>query len=272
VGRCLILTDGLANYGLTDHDEIVRQCTTWRERRVVTTAFGVGDDFDETLLRRMADAGGGHFEFIESSVQIPDFVASEVGEALAIVAREAVLVVEAAAGTIVESLNDFPVRKDGSTWRVESALAGGQTLHPVLGVTFPAAEAGTTREVVVRVEDADSALGQPSARTTFTWASQEDDDRQPRDRAVDRRVAALQAARAERDALERNRARDFVAAHGIIAHCVDHIRGYAGDDPEILAVLEDLQQKADRYGRDLDGLTRKTLHYTSSLALSNATC
>jgi Ca-activated chloride channel homolog len=133
VGRCLLLTDGLANCGITDHDEIVHQCTTWRERRVVTTAFGVGADFDETLLRRMADAGGGHFEFIESSVQIADFVASEVGEALAIVAREAVLVVEAGEGAIVESLNDFPARKDGSAWRVEiGSLAGGQNLHPVV--------------------------------------------------------------------------------------------------------------------------------------------
>ena len=34
--------------------------------------FGVGEDFDEALLRRMADAGGGNFQFIESSAQIAD--------------------------------------------------------------------------------------------------------------------------------------------------------------------------------------------------------
>ena len=119
VGRCILLTDGLANAGVTDHDEIVRRCAAWRERRVATTAFCVGADFDETLLRRMADAGGGHFEFIESAVQIADFVASEVGEALAISAREAVLVVEAGEGAVVESLNDFPCRQDGSAWRVD---------------------------------------------------------------------------------------------------------------------------------------------------------
>jgi hypothetical protein len=147
------------------------------------------------------------------------------------VAREAVLVVEAGEGAVVESLNDFPTPKDRSTWRVEiGSLFGGQSLNPVLRVTFPEGEAGTSREVIVQLEDADGALGRPSARTEFTRASHEENDRQPRDRAVDRRVAALDAARAERDALERNRARDFGAARAIVEHCVDHIRGYAGDD------------------------------------------
>jgi len=268
VGRCVLLTDGLANSGITDHDEIVRRCAAFRERRVVTTAFGVGADFDETLLRRIADAGGGHFEFIESAAQIPDFVASEVGEALAIVARAAALVVEAGEGTVVESLNDFPVRQDGSAWRVEiGSLFGGQTLGPVLRVIFPAGEAGAKREVTVRLEDEDGALGRPSASVAFTWASHEDNDRQPRDRAVDRRVARLYASRAERDALERNRARDFGAARAILQRCIEHVRGYAGDDPEILAVIRDLQAKAARYGHGMDPLTRKTLHHRSSRTL-----
>jgi Ca-activated chloride channel family protein len=257
VGRCLLLTDGLANSGLTDHDAIVRQCAAWRERRVATTAFGVGADFDETLLRRMAEAGGGNFQFIASAVQIADFVASEVGEALAITGREAVLVVDAGEGATVDSLNDFPVRHDGSAWRVElGSLFGGQSLHPVLRVTFPEGEASQTRDVTVRLEDADGALGSASATATFTWASHGENDRQPRDRAVDRRVAALYAVRAERDALERNRARDFRGAREILERC-----------RKILAVAEDLQEKAARYSEDMDVLTRKRLHYTSSRSL-----
>jgi hypothetical protein len=89
---------------------------------------------------------------------------------------------------------------------------------------------------------------------------------------VDRRVAALYAVKAERDALERNRARDFAAARALVERCVEHIRRYAGDDPEILAVLEDLRQKNVRYGEDMDGLTRKTLHYTTASRSSSATC
>lgn len=268
MGRCLLLTDGLANVGVTDHDEIVRQCAAWRERRVATTAFGVGADFDETLLRRMAESGGGNFQFVASAVQIPDFVASEVGEALAVTAREAVLVVEAGEGAVVDSLNDFPVRRDGAAWRVElGSLFSGQSLHPVLRVTFPEGEEGRTRDVTVRLDDADGALGRPTATATFTWASHAENDRQARDRAVDRRVAALYAVRAERDALERNRARDFQGARGILEACLQHVLGYANGDPEILAVAEDLKRKAVQYGEDLDVITRKRLHHTSSRRL-----
>ena len=162
---------------------------------MATSTFGVGAHFDETLLRRMADAGGGNFEFIESAVQIADFMASEVGEALSITAREAVLVVEAGEGAVVESLNDFPCRQDGSAWRVElGSLFGGQSRNPVLRVTLPEGEAGVARDVTVRLEDADGALGRPTAAVRFTGASHEENDRQPRDRTVDRRVAALYGA------------------------------------------------------------------------------
>jgi Ca-activated chloride channel family protein len=58
VGRCLLLTDGLANAGVTDPDEIVRRVSALRSRRIATSAFGLGADFDEFLLSRMAEAGG----------------------------------------------------------------------------------------------------------------------------------------------------------------------------------------------------------------------
>jgi Ca-activated chloride channel family protein len=234
VGRTILLTDGLANHGLTDHDEIVRLCAEWRDRRVVTTAFGVGADFDETLLRRMADAGGGSFQFIESAVQIPDFVASEVGETLSITARDAVLVVEAGLGAVVESVNEFPCRADGGAWRVElGSLYSGQSLDAVLRVTFPERAPRSHCHVGVYVEDADGALGRPGAAVRFAWASPEANDRQPRDREVDRRVAGLYAARAERDALERNRAGHFEAAREGLERCARKIEAYAGDDPEL---------------------------------------
>ncbi len=232
---------------------------------MTTTAFGVGADFDETLLRRMAEAGGGNFEFIASAVQIADFVASEVGEALAITAREAVLVVEAGEGATVESLNDFPCRRDGDAWRVEvGPLFSGQSFHPVLRLTFPGGEAGRTRDVTVRREDADGALGKGERqRDVHLGEPRGERPPAPRPRGGPPRGRALRGT-AERDALERNRARDFATARAIVERCLEHIRRYAGDDPEIQAIAESLREKAARYGRDMDSLTRKSLHYTSS--------
>ena len=268
VGRCLLLTDGLANRGETDHGEIVRQCASWRDEGVVTSAFGVGADFDEVLLRRIADAGGGNFHFIESAVQIGDFIAGEVGETLSTTVREGVLVVDAGEDAVVESLNDFPCRREGAFWRIAfGSLTAGQKLEPILSVTLPAGEAGKSRDVVVRVEDKDGALGQASATVRFTWASEPEIAREPSDRAVDRQVAALDAARAERDALERNRMGDYDGARKAIEDVIARIREYAGDDLELRRLVSSLQEKAVLYGRAIEPIASKTLHSISSWTL-----
>jgi Ca-activated chloride channel homolog len=268
VGRCLLLTDGLANAGVTDHDEIVRRVAAVRQRRIATSAFGLGADFDEFLLARMAEAGGGNFHFIEGAAQIPEFIAGEVGEALAITARDAFLVVEAGQGASVESLNDFPCARESEAWRIDlGSLFGGQSLDRVLKITFPTGERGTAREVRVRIEDRDGALGRPEATLTFTWAGHEENDRQERDRGIDRRVASLFAARAEREALRLNRERDFAGARRVLGRCIERIRAYAGGDPEILAVVEDLQAKVGTYADEMDQVSRKLGYFQSTSRL-----
>ena len=88
VARALLLTDGLANHGVTDRDTLARHAGELRARGIATSTFGVGEDFDERLLRDMAHEGGGNFYFIETPAQIPDLLTSEIGEALEVVVRE----------------------------------------------------------------------------------------------------------------------------------------------------------------------------------------
>ena len=109
VQRVLLLTDGLANQGITDATELAAHARSLRTRGVSTSTFGVGEDFDEALLQGMADAGGGHFYFIERPEQITDLIASEVGELLEIVARDAAIELTAPEGLTVRSMSPFPL-------------------------------------------------------------------------------------------------------------------------------------------------------------------
>ena len=77
VRRVLLLTDGLANRGLTDAASLREAAARLRAEGIGTSTFGVGNDFDEELLTSIAADGGGHFYFIEQPAQIPDFFASE---------------------------------------------------------------------------------------------------------------------------------------------------------------------------------------------------
>ena len=49
--KCLLLTDGLANQGITDRGELARHADELRRRGVLTSTFGVGGDFDEVVLQ-----------------------------------------------------------------------------------------------------------------------------------------------------------------------------------------------------------------------------
>ncbi len=100
VGRCLLLTDGLANVGIDDPAQLVSLAgAARRDGRIATSTFGVGADFDERLLRGMADASGGRFYFIERPAQIPDLLTSELGELLQVVARDACLTLQLPKGS-----------------------------------------------------------------------------------------------------------------------------------------------------------------------------
>jgi Ca-activated chloride channel family protein len=216
----------------------------------------------------MADAGGGNFQYIESAEQIADFVASEVGEALAITVREGVLVVDAGEGAVVESLNDFPCRQEDGRWRVAiGSLFSGQLLAPVLRVTFPEGKVGHTRDVTVRVEDQDGTLRDATATARFTWAGHPENDRQPRERAVDRQVAALHAAQAERNALACNRKGDYAGARRALEACAARIDTYAGDDAELEALAAGVRQKAVQLAHSIDKVSSKALYSVSSSTL-----
>ncbi len=107
LSRALLLTDGLANAGMTDQEELATHAKALRQRGISTTTLGVGDDFDEFLLQAVANAGGGHFCFIANPDQIPDYFRGELGEMLDVVVREILLTVPIPAGWHVDVLNDL---------------------------------------------------------------------------------------------------------------------------------------------------------------------
>ena len=117
VNRTLLLTDGLANQGITTLEELEHHAAQLRKRGVSTSTFGVGDSFNEVLLQAMAQAGGGQFYDIASAAQIRDHIESEVGEALEVVARHVTLDVIFPDEVRVESIGAFAARTQGRSHR-----------------------------------------------------------------------------------------------------------------------------------------------------------
>ncbi len=265
VNRCLLLTDGLANVGITDAGELAAHAAALRARGVSTTTFGVGNDFDERLLQDLADAGGGHFYYIADAPQIRDAITSEVGETLEIVARDVALEVTARDEIRVEPLSPYRVTgRGGRTVVAIGDLGSEQVVEVVLRLSFPYGDLGRDAGAVVTLTDRDGVFGDEPARLTWTYADHQANDAQARDPEVDRAVARLFAARARQEAVLRNRSGDFLQARSAIASVAERISSYAGRDPELRELVKALQAEQTVFAAPMAEASRKSLHYASA--------
>lgn len=264
VARCLLLSDGLANHGITDRAELARHAEELRSRGITTSTIGLGEDFDEVMLEGMARAGGGHFYYVETPVQIGDCLTGEIGEALEIVAHDVAVTVQAPAGATVKTLNRFPIRQDDGRLTVRLGdLASRQEVDVVFGLTFPAGQVGATSRALFSVADQRGAIREPEADTIWTYGDHHANDVQPRNLVVDRAVAKLYAAQATAEALELNRAGRFDEAAARLKATAGRIGEYAGNDPELRAVIESLSERDQVYARPMVAATSKREHFSS---------
>ncbi|MBA3690093.1 MAG: VWA domain-containing protein [Actinobacteria bacterium] len=107
--RVLLLSDGLANQGITDAAALVAMTGGASDEGVATTTIGFGEGFDEDLMTAMADAGVGNAYFAETHEEAPAIFAAEFDGLVSLVAQT--LSVELRPGPDVQVLgvlNDWP--------------------------------------------------------------------------------------------------------------------------------------------------------------------
>ena len=216
IDRVLLLTDGLANVGITDPARSPAHAAELRARGIATSTIGVGDDFDESLLQALADAGGGHFYFAGSLPEIRDHLTSEVGEALEVVARDVRLTVTSIESVTVRPLTPHPFDEGGSHRVFRLGELVQRPARPRRASrALPGGRRGCRDRALLRsrTRTASSGPSRPSRRRHAGVAvSDAANDVQPRDRMVDRAVAELFAARARQESVALNRSGDWQRA------------------------------------------------------------
>ncbi len=266
VNRCLLLTDGLANAGVTDPTTLAACAADLRASSIGTSTFGVGHDFDETLLTSIADAGGGHFYFVERPEQIPDYMTSELGELLDTVAREVTVEVKHATELEIEAFS--PVAAVAGVPGILRLLVGdlviGQKVELVLRVRFPDMAAGAHTNAFFTISDRDGVLKADGCTLAWEHDSHAANDTQPRDRDVDRAVAAIHAARARTEAVRLNRIGEFSGARRALRGVARRIDDYAGTDASLRELSAQLIAEEAAFSAPMPELDRKRAHFSSS--------
>jgi Ca-activated chloride channel family protein len=265
VGRCLLLTDGQANVSIQDPVELAALAGAARQTtRVATSTFGVGEDFDERLLRGMADASGGRFYYIERPEQIPDLLTSELGELLQVVARDVRLWLRLPMGVEAAPLNALTAATVGGDLGIcLGDLVSGQQLDVVVELKFPKGHAGDTVAVEFGMAEWEGALVAPRQAIGWSYAADRAHKAQPREVIVDREVARLYAARARADALELNRAGKYKEARAVLEKTARRIDAYAGGDAELKAIAEGLRGDGAAYEHSMNAKDQKVRYFQS---------
>jgi Ca-activated chloride channel family protein len=220
VNRILLLTDGLANEGITDPAQLTALCRAAAEDGVTTTTIGFGIGYNEHLLAAMAEAGHGHTYYIETPDQAPAIFEEEIEGLLSLAAQNVAVHLQAAPGVqFIAVHHAYPAHAEGDTLTVE--LGDLYAREPKLMLAeflIPPAEEGATVEIARFVVNAYvlTAGGGVELRTITLPITLSPTGEGRVEPEVRREWLVLEAARARREALERRARGDYDGASAIL--------------------------------------------------------
>jgi len=266
IDRCLLLTDGVANTGMTDPLEIIYHAGQLQQRGIETSTFGLGAEFDERFLQRLADAGGGHFYFVENAVQIADCLANEIGEAIDVVARNVQLRATELDGTVVTPIHQARADRDGDGVRiVVGNLVSAQKVELVLEVEFePQLLKPTSTLHFSLVQDRGASSPVPIRLIRWKKLSSDLGDSQSTNGDVILVAAELLAAQAREKALEQNRAGEYHGASEEIESVMQKLGELGKDDGDVLRIVKQLEEEKGDYQQAMSSIAKKRKFYASS--------
>ncbi|TND05362.1 MAG: uncharacterized protein FD123_3655 [Bacteroidetes bacterium] len=94
INRVLLLSDGLANVGISDPVQLSNITRDYFEKdRISISTFGVGADYNEDLMAKIAMQGGGKYYFIQSPETMPGIFAEELQGISQVVAKNTKLTI-----------------------------------------------------------------------------------------------------------------------------------------------------------------------------------
>lgn len=269
LNRTILLSDGLANVGITDPDELAHHAAELRQRGVSTTTMGIGADFNEDLLERMAIKGAGHFYFIEDARQIPDFLHRELGEVLSTIARRVTLELEVPAGVEVRLLNTFESDRTGNTLcvRLDDMIAG-EVRSLVFKLTAGSGPVGNKVPLALRLGYTDvetgAVLSVRSDEAVLVYATSAECAAETPNAGVLEDAALLEVALAREEALRLDAAGQHAQSATILAGAAAYLNAIAPASPVAQAEVDMLNAESAQAAGGLTAMARKMLHYNKS--------
>jgi Ca-activated chloride channel family protein len=112
VNRVILISDGLANEGVTTKPGLVDLSRTAKHNGITVTALGVGTDFDEDLMEQLAENGGGNYGFLRTGGDLTAMFHKELTQMGTLVASSPRLTLHLADGVQVAEVYGYASEAD----------------------------------------------------------------------------------------------------------------------------------------------------------------
>lgn len=248
LNRVLLLTDGLANCGITDPQVLVATAKEKAEAGIMTTTLGFGNNFNEDLLIDMAEGGGGNFYFIQSADDAANVFSIEMESLTSIVGQNLTVNLETINQIQVEEvLNKYPSQKLdqgvevflGDVYQVESKPLVLQFTIPAIA-TEGEIDLGTISYNYQRVIDGSIQKFTDSLPLSITVVDSETAAKVELNPDVTQQASQLRIAKTKDKAVSMADQGDYKQAADILRQAVEELKSKALN--EYFEIAEEIEQ------------------------------
>lgn len=278
VNRVILLSDGLANVGPSAPRELAELGRKLGSDGISVTTIGLGLDYNEDLMSRLAAASDGNHAFVEDPEDLAGIFASEFGDALSTAAKDVEIIIECRIGFKPVRVLGREATIEGNRIRLKlNQLQGGNERYFVVEMDAPEVRTPGDAEVAhVSVEYLDLGLGtraQASAKASGRYSDSAKEAETSINKAVMTQVATQIATETSEKAVELRDKGDITGARKMLEGNASYLKnarelygsGSGAASADAVKELQELEKKQNAAAGNLDAQawekTRKSMRY-----------
>src|SRR5258706_1119527 len=116
VNRVILLSDGLANRGITNPSELNDIASRYGSNSISLSTIGVGLSYNENLMLGLSEHGGGNYYFVESPRQLASIFEHEFSGLTSVIAQHASIEITPGRGVEIRDVIGCSWRHEGDRW------------------------------------------------------------------------------------------------------------------------------------------------------------
>ncbi len=273
IGHVLLFSDGQANVGEQSPEILGARAADGFKRGVSVSTLGVGLDYNEDLMTRLADQGGGRYHFIKGADEVPRVLADELAGLVSTAATGISLALRAAPGVRVTRVFGYPAREEqGATSVAIGSIGTSQVREIIVRLRVDAAAGEEVALGVLALEFTDlaqnGARGQAELALVLRGSRDDAEIRGSESTEVTVRVAEVESAEQLQLAAQAVEKGDYDGAQRVIGSSLEalEVQHKSTPSPKLAQQIDDLKQASQGVDRARTSLEEEKVFKKSSKA------